>query len=70
MGKADPAGIDGSGRGRRRGLSVMLHWTGQKHGRTEINLVNIVYNTKTNGVAAFVSTSGLFLPNQNSNNRK
>lgn len=66
MGKADLAGIDGIGRGRRRGY--LSHWTGQKHGRTEINLVNIVYNTKTNGVVAFISTSGLFLRNKNSNN--
>lgn len=47
----------------------LSHWTGQKHGRTETNLVNIVYNTQKNGAGAFISTSGVLLGNQNSYNR-
>lgn len=55
--------VGGEGEG-----GYLSHRTGQKHGRTEINLVSIVYNTRTNGAAAFISTSGLLKRNQNSNN--
>lgn len=39
--------------GEREGGYPSL-WAGQKHGRIEINLVNIVYNTKTNGAVALL----------------